>query len=129
MKPTEQDRLLREILEDGEAANFRAASLAGGLDYLQRRRGRARVARLCFGFSAMVVLLFASAWLCLILRQPAALPPVRQAQAPKAAADKIKLISDEELFALFPGRAMALIGPRGHQELVFLDHGGTSVQQ
>ena len=28
MKRSEQDRLLREILEDGDAANFRAASLA-----------------------------------------------------------------------------------------------------
>jgi len=34
MKRSEQDRLLREILEDGDAANGRAASLAGGLAFL-----------------------------------------------------------------------------------------------
>ena len=33
----------------------------------------------------------------------------------------VKMISDEELFALFPGRSLALIGKPGHQQLVFLD--------
>ena len=33
----------------------------------------------------------------------------------------VKTITDDELFALFPGRSMALIGKPGHQELVFLD--------
>jgi len=37
MKRSDQDRLLREILEDGEAADFRAASLARGLEVLRRR--------------------------------------------------------------------------------------------
>jgi hypothetical protein len=36
----------------------------------------------------------------------------------------VKIINDEELFALFPNRAMALIGSPGHQQLIFLDHGG-----
>ena len=34
MKCSEQDRLLREILEDGEAASFRAVSLARGVAFL-----------------------------------------------------------------------------------------------
>jgi hypothetical protein len=34
-----------------------------------------------------------------------------------------EIITDEELFALFPNRALALIGSPGHQQLVFLDHG------
>jgi hypothetical protein len=38
-----------------------------------------------------------------------------------AAAQPIKVISDEELFALFPRRSLALIGSPGHQKLVFLD--------
>jgi hypothetical protein len=33
----------------------------------------------------------------------------------------VRVISDEELFALFPGRSLALVGPPGHQQLVFLD--------
>jgi hypothetical protein len=33
----------------------------------------------------------------------------------------VKTISDEELFALFPDRAVALIGAPGHQEFVVLN--------
>ena len=33
----------------------------------------------------------------------------------------VKMLSDEELFALFPGRSLALLGNPGQQELVFLD--------
>jgi DNA-binding XRE family transcriptional regulator len=37
-----------------------------------------------------------------------------------------KMLSDEELFALFPGRSLALVGKPGYQQLVFLD---TSVRR
>ena len=40
----------------------------------------------------------------------------------------VKIITDEELFALFPNRALALIGAPGRQQLVFLDHGAASEQ-
>jgi hypothetical protein len=42
--------------------------------------------------------------------------------APSETSD-VKIISDDELFALFPGRSMALIGTPGQQQLVFLDGG------
>ena len=45
MKRSEQHRLLREILEDGDAANFRAASLTRGLAFPPRRRRRHRLAQ------------------------------------------------------------------------------------
>jgi hypothetical protein len=48
--------------------------------------------------------------------------------APPPDAAKVKIITDEELFALFPNRALALIGSPGHQQLVFLDHGVASDQ-
>jgi hypothetical protein len=41
--------------------------------------------------------------------------PAAEAAAP------IKVISDEDLLALFPDRSMALLGPPGQQQLVFLD--------
>ena len=45
------------------------------------------------------------------------------ASAAQTETAKVKIITDEELFALFPNRAMALIGPPGRQQLIFLDHG------
>jgi len=60
---------------------------------------------------------------------PSVAPPaLRVAAAPPADTSKVKIITDEELFALFPNRAMALIGSPGHQQLVFLDHGAASEQ-
>jgi hypothetical protein len=56
---------------------------------------------------------------------PPATGPVVALQTDTA---KVKIITDEELFALFPNRAMALIGSPGHQQLVFLDHGVASEQ-
>jgi hypothetical protein len=122
MKQTEPDRLLRVILEDGEDGGLRAASLEAGLKHLQRRRRRERVTQI--GLAATMSLLVAG--LCLFLTvSPAPLPPAARPVVSNPGADTgIKVISDDELFALFPNRAMALIGPRGHQQLVFLDHGG-----
>jgi len=40
----------------------------------------------------------------------------------------MKYISDEELFKLFPGRSIALIGKPGEQELIFLDKQSEAVQ-
>lgn len=42
--------------------------------------------------------------------------------ATEIAEEKIRFINDEELFALFPDRPMALIGEPGQQQLVFLDN-------
>jgi hypothetical protein len=48
-------------------------------------------------------------------------PEPKRAVTENRPAATVKRISDEELLALFPGRSLALIGPPGHQELVFLD--------
>jgi hypothetical protein len=127
MKRSEQDRLLREILEDGEAANFRAASLARGVDFLKRRERRRRLAQACAMFLLPGLLILG---LVLHLASgPAAAPPVVRADsAPPADTAKVKIITDEELFELFPNRALALIGSPGQQRLVFLDHGTASEQ-
>jgi hypothetical protein len=153
MKPSEQDRLLSEILNDGEAANFRAASLARGLDFLQRRRRRKRLAQtgavlLLSGLLILGLFLHPAAgpsplarmisWAArqrrpaedvkINVQHPATPPVVRVAAAPATDTAKVKIITDEELFALFPNRAMALIGAPGHQRLVFLHHGVASEQ-
>ena len=127
MKRSEQDRLLREILDDGDAANVRAASLARGLAFLQQRRRRQHVAQACA--AAILPLLLISVLVAHLAPRPASTPPpARPAAAPPADTAKVKIITDEELFALFPNRALALIGSPGYQQLVFLDHGAASEQ-
>ncbi len=122
MKRSDQDRLLREILEEGETADFRAASLARGMDFLRRRRRRNRLAQACC-VCVPAVLLFIALALYLALLPAGTRIAVVTAPAAQTDPSKVKIINDEELFALFPNRAMALIGSPGHQQLLFLDHG------
>jgi hypothetical protein len=51
-------------------------------------------------------------------------PPRLEATAPPppvAESGKVKYITQSELFALFPNRPIALIGPPGHQQFLLLD--------
>ncbi len=149
MKPSDHDRLLRELLDDEGLENFRRDSLAGALAALRARRLR-RVA--LTAATAGVTLLLALAWLTptwyghparnpgntgrmpepqlasLPVTEASRLQPESDAapvltSAPAETKDdtRVQLINDEELFALFPGRSMALIGPPGAQQFVFLD--------
>lgn len=130
MNRNDQEKLLGALLPGEEEADLRGASLAQGLQAIRRKR-RGRAAQLY----ALAFLPFAVALLLFVERLPscatrnAALNPTRQAEAQRSlpavatiiAAQPTKVISDEELFALFPGRSLALIGSPGHQKLVFLD--------
>jgi hypothetical protein len=130
MKRHDQDKLLRETLSGEEVSDFRQASLAGGLAAVRRRRRYRRAAQ----FSALAVLTLLVALGIAhqrkqekLSREVASLKPnsatLAGSPAPSAETAKVKIISDEELFALFPGRAMALVGKPGEQQLVFLDGG------
>lgn len=112
MKRTDQDRLLQDVLADDALARLRVASLAGGLASLRQRRRRQRL------LATASTLAFVLAVLLVAQRRPAAppLPAVVEAKNPP-----IKFITDEQLFALFPDRATALIGPPGEQKFIFLD--------
>jgi hypothetical protein len=125
MKSPDENPLLKEILADEALTALRHASLNQGLDALRRARRVRRAARLGTLASVPVLLIVA-----LTLHKPtqeAASPPptpgTQQASIATAPpeASGVKTISDEELFALFPGRSLALIGKPGHQQLVFLD--------
>lgn len=48
---------------------------------------------------------------------------------PPADGRDAKFITDEELFALFPNRPLALVGKPGQQQLVFLDQAKNSRHQ
>src|SRR5262245_53931153 len=127
MKRHEEDQLLKELLAGEEMSEFRHRSFDRGLEALRRTRRRRQVVR-GVALAVCPLILALAFW---ILR-PAPAPEVRVIAPPKPPAPTravaatrpaatIKRISDEELLGLFPGRSMALIGPPGHQELVFLD--------
>jgi hypothetical protein len=125
MNRVDRDRLLADILgEDGLEA-FRHASLEQGVAALRRRDVRRAALR-------RTVPLF----LCMILglglllvrsRHPTSVSS-QHARSVEASTET-KVINDEELFALFPGRSVALIGERGHQQLVFLDEPRSQLRQ
>lgn len=146
MKRSEQDQLLKEILAGDELSDFRQASFEQGLVAIRRQRRRRRVVRAC----ALASLPFLLVLGILSRRAPwdksaqdgaqsqknyptgqapesptrriaSANPPVTAIPAPGAGSGDVKFITEEELFALFPDRPLALIGKPGKQQLVFLD--------
>ena len=123
MNPNDREDLLNDILTSETEAEFRRQSLDRGIAALRQRTRRRRVLRI----SALAVIpcLLALAVLPGVLRHRPVSQPVIAAHATASAAVEkppMKTISDEQLFALFPDRAMALIGRPGNQQLVFLDH-------
>jgi hypothetical protein len=125
MKPQEQDQLLSEILAGGDLSDFRQRSLERGLSSVRQRSKRRKAARLC----ALLCLPFL---LILPILYSASHERAEQGVVkvvPTAAMPDVKFINDEELFALFPGQPVALIGKPGQQELVFLESSQADWQQ
>jgi hypothetical protein len=123
MKRDEQNRLLNEILETSE---FRSASLRRGLHAVRRgrrRRWAIRASGMTLGVTAAILaMMFAnSAPRPGSESRPAPPPEIAHSSPPAQESTGIERITDDELFALFPGRSVALIGPPGHQQFVFLD--------
>jgi hypothetical protein len=125
MKHPEENPLLKEILADEQLSVLRHTLLHQGLKEMRRARRLRRASRL--GLLALVpVLLMVTLTGPKRIQETASQPSIpAPPQASVAAAPPpesgVKTISDEELFALFPGRSLALIGKPGHQQLVFLD--------
>lgn len=126
MKSDRPNSLLKEILAGDELADFRQASLEQGLSAIRRQERRRRhIVRL----SALLMLPLLFAFAILSRRAPEvssqhlAFHNTMRATIPTRPADgrDTKFITDEELFALFPNRPLALVGKPGHQQLVFLD--------
>ncbi len=119
MKPCEQDKLLEELLAGPELATLRRASLDNGLALLQRHR---RAWQIRTGLLACIPLVLL---LVLLLHQPASQKGLFGSGSTSLIAQpkssSVKVITDAELLALFPGRPVALIGRPGQQQLVFLD--------
>ena len=124
MTPHEQDQFLKELLTGEEISDFRRASLEQGVALIRLQRKRRQIAQ-C---AAMVCggLLLLSLFISQLPKSSRSRPATSQAQqavppVPAAANPEIKWINDDELFALFADRPMALIGKPGEQQLVFLD--------
>jgi hypothetical protein len=116
MNRFEQDRLLREILTGEELARFRQASLEQGLSQLHRRQRRQRVLR----FSSLAALALSAVLLGRHFLMPAG-RATASTQAPLPGVNHpVEYITDDQLLALFPDRSVALIGPPGQQQFVFL---------
>ena len=119
MNKHQSDKLLRDILADPELESLREATLKAGLSAMRGRRAERNVLRtvgvICL-LSLLGGLFFKQALVKIgrekeVVQKP---PPVQEVE-------QVKFISDEELFALFPNRPLALVGKPGQQQLVFLD--------
>jgi hypothetical protein len=122
MNPNDREDLLNDILTSETEADFRRQSLERGIAALRQRTRRRRVVQV--SALAAISCLLALALLPGALRhRPISQPVIAAHSTPPVAVQKpaVKTISDEQLFALFPDRAMALIGAPGNQQLVFLD--------
>lgn len=124
MKPHDKERLLNEMIGGEQLEAFRQATLECGLSALRRRRRYKRIVKVS-GLACVPLL----ATLFVLSRSNMSPPknaatstaPIILAASDAARTRGVKIISDEELFALFPNRAMALVGKPGHQQLLFLD--------
>lgn len=122
MKPSEKEKLLRELLPDEDLAGFREASLERGLASMRRHR-RQHVWLRAGGLATLAGLLLLG--LLLKEHQPARnntnTVAVSSPAASVSSPEPVKFISDDELLAMFPKGSVALIGKPGRQRLVFLD--------
>ncbi len=130
MNVHERNRLTKEILIGDELAAFRQRSLECGLAVLRQRRRRRQVARLaaCLAFSALLIHGFLLERMPLEETAKTTAPGLAGTEVASTAATQpaVKFITDDELFALFPDRAMALIGKPGRQQVLFFGAAGTS---
>jgi len=123
MKNRDDNALLAEILGGAHLDDFRQSSLAFGLKAIRRRRQNRRIARACaFGLPIIAILL---AFLYHDITSPgnrsALSGTASRLSAGPSLRNEVQIIDDDQLFALFPDRAIALVGKPGHQQLVFLD--------
>jgi hypothetical protein len=124
--PDDLDRLMEDVLTPDHPDKFRGETLEATLAVVRSRKRRRKLVQSA-ALIALPLALAGGLWLQRHVARPG-LHPTRTTSeaaastpAPTIPGTDIRLISDEELFALFPGRPLALIGPKGNQQLVFLD--------
>jgi hypothetical protein len=113
-----EKRLLQALLGDDELAGLRQSSLAGGLEALGQRQRRRR--QLWVATVILPLILLLASW-HFRTWPPRATVAFVAAPPPPIPTGKVKYIDQRELFALFPNRPIALIGPPGRQRFILLD--------
>ena len=108
---SDHNRLLDDLL--GE--DFRAESLTHTLAAARRERKLRRLRSQIAGTAGVMLL----AAVLLFPRGPRKTAPIVTQPGPSKSA--IRVISEDELLAQFPGRAVGIVGPPERRQLVFLD--------
>lgn len=128
MKQTDQDSLLKDLLSDERIQQLRLETLNRSRDAL--RKGRAR-RQMVHSSVLVLVPLMVLGLICLHFMPARPAANVDSAQSKEhevraSSAPAVETISDEELFSLFPGQSVALIGKPGEQ--MFVELNAQSVQ-
>lgn len=124
MKRADSDQLLNELFPGDDLATLRRTTLERWLAGARLRRRRRRMRQACaltgLVLAAILGLIFTANLSDRKPRTLAGLPPAAKSPVSEGN-ESVKMLTDEELFALFPNRPLALIGKPGQQQLVLLD--------
>lgn len=121
-KRLDYENLWNDAVHDTASDEFRTEALRAGLAEMDRSRARRRQTRRAVIILAPVLLLVA----VFALRKPQPVQVASNVPAPRAPVVKtvpgtaIEILSDEDLLRVFDGQAVALVGPRGRQQLILL---------
>lgn len=121
--PYKENELVRDLFSELVTDDLREQSLTAMLQYSRQRQRRRRVA------GSVVVALAMAAFLGLLFvetetptHKAALNPTIASALNPSVVeGTPIRVLSDEDLFALFPDRSVGVVDDRGGYQLVFLD--------
>jgi hypothetical protein len=117
----ERSDLLADVL--AQESQFRTGTLELGLAEIRRAHRRRHAKRMAVALCVPTFLLAAVIYLReFLITKSIANKPTQAAQTELTVpGTSIRVMNDEELLNLFKGRPVALIGPAGHQRLVFFD--------
>jgi len=111
------NELLNDVLADGDSLRERTCD-AG----LRAMRGRRLESRARIGAALFLAPLLMAVTLSFLHRPaPARSSKPVVAQVETIPGTDIRLINDQQLLDMFPGRPVALVGPSGHQQLIFFE--------
>jgi homoserine kinase len=123
----QENPLLKELLSNDKMARLRRESLSRSLEAMRTARVRRQAMRTC-ALGALPVLLLAWLWLHSLpvkhtemAQNSTQTSHVQSVAIAARPSPEVETITDEQLFNLFPGRAVALIGKPGNQMFVVMD--------
>jgi len=125
-----RDEMTRAVMDEAMTEECRGRALQSLLNGARRRRSVRRMGRITGGVVALCMV----SWMVLVLPRWGVLPESSSPRPQDMAflspdpgqpqfvpGTTIRVLSDEDLFAMFPGRPMALVGAAEHPRVLFLD--------